>query len=185
MSIGTCYNVPMGINRVRSITNTCEKCGKEFHPWRTDRPTRFCSRECAGKGQKSKYPEIPCETCGRVFRTKGQGLKFKRRFQKFCSRECYQKAERTITLDGYVLVYAPDEPGAYKSGQIREHRLIMQRILGRPLAPGETIHHINGIRDDNRPENLQLRSGNHGKGKVAVCLDCGSHNIGHEEIADG
>ena len=52
-----------------------------------------------------------------------------------------------------------------KKEQILEHRLIMQEHVGRELLPEETVHHINGVRDDNRLENLELWSKSHPYGQ--------------------
>lgn len=86
-----------------------------------------------------------------------------------------------INDEGYVTVFVPpDDPMASMArngGYVLEHRLVMGRHLGRPLLPSETVHHRNGIRDDNRLENLQLRQGQHGKGGRFACADCGSHNL--------
>ena len=49
--------------------------------------------------------------------------------------------------------------------ELAEHRVVMERHLGRPLKKNETIHHLNGIRHDNRLENLELRASHHGKGQ--------------------
>lgn len=57
---------------------------------------------------------------------------------------------------GYVLVKDPEHPNARQGGWVREHVKVMAEALGRPLRKGETVHHRNGVRGDNRPENLQL-----------------------------
>lgn len=61
-----------------------------------------------------------------------------------------------IMADGYVMVHMPNHPYANNAGEIREHRWVMEQILGRMLRPEETVHHLNGIRDDNRPNNLEV-----------------------------
>lgn len=90
------------------------------------------------------------------------------------------KGGRVLRL-GYVLVHvADDDPLAAMrtSGRYAlEHRIVMARSLGRPLARRETVHHINGDKTDNRLANLQLRSGRHGRGQSFCCADCGSRNV--------
>lgn len=62
---------------------------------------------------------------------------------------------------GYILIHMPEHPHARKpAGYILEHRLVMERKLGRLLEPHEVVHHLNGVNDDNRPENLEVYSDN-------------------------
>lgn len=71
------------------------------------------------------------------------------------------KGGKVINSQGYVLVFY-NKPHAYKNKNykyVREHVLVMEKVLGRPMKHPEMIHHKNGIPHDNRPENLQLMSG--------------------------
>jgi hypothetical protein len=61
-------------------------------------------------------------------------------------------------LRGYVQLLCPDHPFADSKGYVLEHRLVMEAHMGRTLLPTEVVHHINGVRDDNRIENLMLFS---------------------------
>lgn len=83
----------------------------------------------------------------------------------------------------YIIWQWANPAGGRNQIAIQEHRLVMEGIVGRELRPDETVHHINGNTTDNRPENLQLRQGKHGRGVVMHCGDCGSYNIRPREIA--
>ena len=77
---------------------------------------------------------------------------------------------------GYVFVYNPTHPFRINKRYILEHRLVMEKHLGRFLKPSEIVHHINGIKDDNRIENLKLFANisEHSKlpNKEIVCPFC-------------
>ena len=66
-----------------------------------------------------------------------------------CSGRAPSPGGRRIDREGYVQVRRGGK-------SIFEHRLVMEQVLGRKLRPGENVHHKNGVRNDNRPENLEL-----------------------------
>lgn len=105
------------------------------------------------------------------------------------SRESHGRWQggRVINSQGYVLVMPSQEDLAYCTPSTRpyvaEHRLVLGRKLGRPLTSTETVHHIDGDRQNNHPDNLQLRQGKHGNGVAYSCRDCGSHNVEPRELA--
>lgn len=68
----------------------------------------------------------------------------------------FWKGGRIIDKDGYILVLVPVHPFANQNGYVREHRLVVEKYIGRYLTPDEVVHHINHKKDDNRIENLRL-----------------------------
>lgn len=92
--------------------------------------------------------------------------------------------DKKIKNNGYLYVSIPEHPNATGDGHyVYEHRVVMENHLGRVLDKDESVHHINGIKTDNRIENLELLSNSeharkHAKKKVARistfrCPECG------------
>lgn len=69
-----------------------------------------------------------------------------------------KNGEGNINNEGYKIISKRDHPNSLKNGTILEHKFIMSQFLGRPLSLGENVHHKNGVRHDNRIENLELWS---------------------------
>ena len=158
----------------RTVLNlTCEHCGGGFTRFKgNERARSFCSRDCylrsdyhrhlVGEANGRRNPDAkvtePCGFCGadvtRYVSSRARVF--------YCSPGCHNDArrkaqKRQVTAGGYVRIFVGiGYPGATASGHIFEHRKVMQDTLGRPLIDAENVHHVNGVRDDNRSENLEL-----------------------------
>lgn len=71
-------------------------------------------------------------------------------------RRAVDHGKRGEPDDIYIYIHQPDHPYATKGGYVMEHRLVVEKRLGRYLEPAEVVHHLNGKKQDNRDENLEL-----------------------------
>jgi len=112
----------------------------------------YCTRHASARRQRGEFSSVPCsvECCPRKAVTKG-----------LCQGH-YRRLQRGQALETPLKEIAPkgsgsiDSNGYRRIGRRKEHRVVMEQILGRPLKKKEHVHHLNGIKTDNRPENLEL-----------------------------
>ena len=96
--------------------------------------------------------------CGEIVKNKfkhGHNIKF---LHKIGTDASHWKNGRWIHKRGYIWIWNRNHPFANADGYVYEHRLIMEKHLGRYLTKQEVVHHKNGIKNDNRIENLELIS---------------------------
>lgn len=86
----------------------------------------------------------------------------------FKPKKSRKRGGRVLTNKGYVIVKAPGHPRAQRKGYVFEHILVAEAKYGIVITRDYSIHHLNGVRDDNRPQNLELRVGPHGRGASVV-----------------
>lgn len=153
----------------------CIWCGKDVYRRPSElkkarvKDNVFCGQSCfhafnRGRSRIRSRNMITCDNCGKNFHRTPAAADRK---NNYCSRECSRKflgrpvapiGSTRIHETGYVHLRT-------ERGWEAEHRVIMAAHLGRDLYDDETVHHRNGVRTDNRLENLELWASKHPKGQ--------------------
>lgn len=145
------------------MNDKCRICFIDIHRTKGDIKNGlriYCSLKCRGLGKRNRV-HYKCEMCNK--KTSAAACRYKKSENHFCSclcrakfksRQAFESAVGFIDSNGYRVIHAK-----------LEHRLIMEKILGRRLQKKESVHHKNGKRADNKPKNLELFISAHGPGQ--------------------
>ena len=115
-----------------------------------------CKKEALRRNQHRYFYGTgnTCKTCGKLINRTSTYCK--QHFQKLGNQHPGWKGGRDANSSGYIMVYSPLHPRTDKHHRVLEHRLVIEEHLGRLLEPNEIVHHLNGIRKDNRLGNLAI-----------------------------
>lgn len=177
------------------MTFNCEVCGVEKTipmAWFKRCARHTCGAACRGKLSKRAprarpearlFKTTACDHCGaEISRTRSRV-----RARNFCGHACavgYWRGRKhgpqipeesrigmTYTKSGYVYEFAGLDRS--QNGYVQQHRLVMERAMGRRLESTEVVHHLNGDKSDNRLDNLEvLTSGEHSRLHAAAAGGC-------------
>ncbi len=159
--MSACYNYNMNEAQIKYQEKTkhpCKDCGEMVH-----RKSLRCDT-CAHKARKTVRPKF-CLDCGKPIsgwfakRCPQCNPIYLRSIGKMKPNPNYGKDHHNwkggrIKSSGYIFVHKPDHPRAKRDGYVREHILVWEETHGKPLPNDWIIHHLNGVKDDNRPANL-------------------------------
>lgn len=153
---------PKGSKSGPRVSLTCKVCGQAFSVIHCRKDTAlYCSRTCLDAASVERYRalrvEKVCPRCDIRFWVKPSHVGTR----LYCSMTCRNAADSekrppnyagpSRMAMGYVIV---DHPSG--KGRIYEHRLVAEQVIGRPLCPGEVVHHRDENRANNHPDNLQV-----------------------------
>lgn len=153
-------NLRKVVHEKRRKLISCKQCGKVVEK---SGPRLFCSASCRYKFNRgpnhprwSEADKKFCIQCGKMFFAKGW-----RRAKMYCSPACGVARKRQYGFArsfpiGAIRMYDGYRAIKTEKGWLPEHRVIAEKMIGRPLLVGEIVHHINGIPNDNREENLAV-----------------------------
>lgn len=162
------HAIGQGTKPRRGTEGICEGCDKPMYlkPYEVGKK-RTHNLECRRLAERKVAIKKTCPTCGKgftVWPSKAETI--------YDTMHCRRIGMMTRAIPGsehnglpkrwddkgYVLVYEPDHPASGKYGWVFEHRLVVERREGRYLTPREEVDHLDEVKDNNHPDNLEIKT---------------------------